>query len=236
MKRFWTEARAECSADTWSVVLDGKPMRLPGGAPLRIPTATLAHAIAAEWAVAGGEPGGVMSYADVPLTRIAGTAQERVVPLAESVALELARYGESDLLCYRAVEPAELVAAEAAAWDVWLDWAAATYGARLLVGRGVVHVPQPPEALAALAAAVARCDVATLAGLGIVVPALGSLVLGLAVAAEAVTPEDAHATSVLDELYQAALWGEDEAAADARAAVARDVADAARFIRLARAT
>ena len=231
MKRFWTDARAEPEADFWSVKLDGKPMRLPGGSSLRIPTATLAHAIADEWAAAAED----MTYADVPLTRIAGTAQERVAPAAEAVALELARYGESDLLCYRAVDPPELVAAEAAAWDFWLDWAAATYGARLLVGRGIVHVAQPPEALAALAGAVARCDVATLAGLGIVVPALGSLVLGLAVAAEAVSPEDAHATSVLDELYQAALWGEDEEAADGRAAVARDVADAARYIRLSRA-
>ena len=235
MKRFWTDARAEPEAGSWSVRLDGKPMRLPGGAALRIPTATLAHAIADEWAAAGAAPGGEMTYADVPLTRIAGTAQERVAPAAAAVALELARYGESDLLCYRATEPPELVAAEAAAWDVWLDWAAATYGARLSVGQGIVHVAQPPEALMALAGAVARCDVATLAGLGIVVPALGSLVLGLAVAAGAVTPEDAHATSALDELYQAALWGEDEEAADGRAAVARDVADAARYVRLSRA-
>lgn len=235
MKRFWTEARAERRLDHWSVALDGKPMRLPGGAALRIPTATLAHAIAAEWAAAGEQPGGTMSYADVPLTRIAGTAQERVVPAAEAVALELARYGETDLLCYRAAEPPELVHAEAAAWDPWLGWAAATYGARLVVGSGIVHVPQPPAALAALARAVAGCDGATLAGLGVIVPALGSLVLGLAVAADAIAPEDAHASSVLDELYQAALWGEDEVAANARATVARDVADAGRFIRLARA-
>lgn len=206
-------------------------MRLPGGASLRIPTATLAHAIAAEWDAAGAN----MTYADVPLTRIAGTSQERVAPAAGAVAIELACYGESDLLCYRAPDSPELAAAEAAAWDVWLDWAATTYGARLVVGYGIVHVPQPPEALVALAGAVARGEAATLAGLGIIVPALGSLVLGLAVAAEAITPEDAHATSVLDELYQAALWGEDEAAADARAAVARDVADAARYIRLSRA-
>jgi len=231
VKRFWTEARAQPELDFWAVRLDGKPMRLPGGAALRIPTPTLAHAIAAEWAAAGED----MTYADVPLTRIAGTAQERVAPAAEAVALELARYGASDLLCYRAEQPLELVAAEAAAWDIWLDWAAATYGARLAVGSGIVHVPQPPEASIALAGAVARCDTATLAGLGIIVPALGSLVLGLAVAAEAITPEDAHATSALDELYQAALWGEDEEAADGRAAVARDVADAARYIRLSRA-
>ena len=43
-----------------------------------------------------------MGWADVPLTRLAGTAQERIAPDPEPVVLDIARYGETDLLCYRA--------------------------------------------------------------------------------------------------------------------------------------
>ncbi len=175
MKRFWTDATAEPDGGGWSVKLDGKPMRLPGGQALKIATRPLAEALAAEWAAAGDGPGGTMDYSDVPLTRLAGTAQERVAAVADGVVAELARYGENDLLCYRALEPPELVAAEAAAWDPWIDWAAASYGARLTVVQGIVAVRQPDAAIDALTGAVAACDVNTLAGLGVIVPALGSL-------------------------------------------------------------
>lgn len=235
MKRFWATATAEPDEGGWSVKLDGKPMRLPGGQTLRIATRPLAEALAAEWAAAGDGPGGTMDYTHVPLTRLAGTAQERVAAVADGVVAELARYGENDLLCYRALEPPDLVAAEAAAWDPWIDWAATTYGARMTVVQGVVAVRQPDAAVDALTSAVAAVDVNTLAGLGVIVPALGSLVLGLAVAAGAITAADAHATSIVDELSQAALWGEDDEAVAARRSAERDVADAARFIELARA-
>ena len=182
MKRFWDSALAEPVGDRWQILLDGKPMRLPGGAPLLVGTPGLAEAIAAEWQAAGGKKGGEMSFADTPLTRLAGTAQERVAPQAAAVVAELAKYGESDLLCYRVEEPDELVRRQAAQWQPWLDWAARRHGARLEATAGVMFRAQPGEAVARLAAAVGRLEVPVLAALGLIVPATGSLVLGLAVA------------------------------------------------------
>jgi chaperone required for assembly of F1-ATPase len=150
------------------------------------------------------------------------------------VALELARYAETDLLCYRAEHPAELVRRQQTAWDPWLDWADRSYGARLRVTAGIVHVAQEPAALAALAGAVAALDVPTLAALGIAVPLLGSLVLGLALADGAVDAEQAHATSLLDEHFQEEQWGQDADAIARRRRVAMDLALAARFLALAR--
>ena len=45
----------------------------------------------------------------------------------------VAAYGGTDLLCYRAEAPEELVRRQAEAWDPLLDWAADRYGARLAV-------------------------------------------------------------------------------------------------------
>jgi chaperone required for assembly of F1-ATPase len=67
------------------------------------------------------------------------------------------------------------------------------------------------------------------------VPALGSLVLGLALAEGVLDAAEAHRLGALDELFQAELWGEDEEAARRRANIAADIALAERFIRLARA-
>ena len=75
MKRFWDTASIEPADAGYIILLDGMAMHLPGGAVLRVHAEPLACAIAEEWQVAGGGKGGEMSFADTPLTRLAGTAQ-----------------------------------------------------------------------------------------------------------------------------------------------------------------
>ena len=230
MKRFWQEARCVSLDDVFLIELDSKRVRLPGGEELRIRGAPLAEAVAAEWRQAGDE----FTMESLPLTRLASTAQQRIAPDPEPTAIVLARYAESDLLCYRALAPPELVERQSMSWQPWLDRAAARYGAGLRVTTGVRHVAQDSAALAIFAGVVAACDPATIAGLGVLVPALGSLVLGLAVVEGALPPREAFRLSVLDELFQAEGWGEDSQASARRAEIAEDIAAAARFVELAR--
>jgi chaperone required for assembly of F1-ATPase len=234
VKRFWDTATIEPGAAGYAILLDGKPMHLPGGPLLRVEAEALARAIAEEWQAAGGDKGGEMSFADTPLTRLAGTAQLRIAPEPAPTVDAIARYAESDLLCYRAETPETLVRRQMRQWQPWLDWAALTYDAPLRVSTGVAYVKQPGETLAALHRAVAALDVAALAALGLAVPALGSLVLGMALAVGQLDANEAHALGSLDELFQAEAWGEDAAAAARRAAIAEEIELAARFLRLTR--
>ena len=230
MKRFWTEAKATEDPTGWSVTLDGKPVRVPVGGPLRLPTAALACAVAAEWQEAGKAIGGEMSYADLPLTRLAGTAQERIAADPGPVILELARYGETDLLCYRADRPHSLVQRQHELWQPWLDWAARDLGATMVVTTGIAHVAQPEHALASLTLAVARHDPHRLAALGVLVPSFGSLVLGLAVAHGALAAGEAHEIATLDDRHQAEAWGWDHEAEARMARIAADVEAVGRFL------
>ncbi len=232
MKRFWDQAEAVQDENGWSVALDAKPVRIPAGGRLLLPTQALALGVAAEWQIAGGGKGGEMSYADLPLTRLAGTAQERIAPDPGPVVLELARYGQSDLLCYRAEQPQSLVQRQADQWQPWLDWAARTHGAELRVTSGIVHVKQAESALSRLATAVALKDAHQLAAMGILVPSFGSLVLGLAVAEGALSATEAHEIATLDERHQAEFWGWDHEAETRMARVAEDIAAAGRFLDL----
>jgi chaperone required for assembly of F1-ATPase len=216
------------------ILLDGKPIHLPGGALLNVSPSPLAQAIADEWQRAGGAKGGEMSFADTPLTRLAGTAQEKIAPDPKPTVDAIARYAESDLLCYRAETPAALVRRQMHEWQPWLDWAALTYDAPLLVTTGIRHVPQDERAISALRAALSGLDALMLAGLGVAVPALGSLVLGLAMAEGKVDAGTAHHLACLDELFQAELWGHDAEATDRRRRIGQDVELAARFMDLAR--
>jgi chaperone required for assembly of F1-ATPase len=234
VKRFWDTVSIAPADAGYTILLDGKPMHLPGGVVLRVDHEALALAIADEWQAAGGGKGGEMSFADTPLTRLAGTALQRVAPDPLPVVDAIARYAESDLLCYRAETPEELVTRQMQAWQPWLDWAATAYDAPLRVNRGVAYVKQHRGSIAALRGAIAALDVPALAALGVAVPALGSLVLGLAMSEGRLDAATAHALGALDELFQAEQWGEDAEAAARRAAIAADVALAARFLQLTR--
>lgn len=234
MKRFWESALAAEAGGRFAILLDGRPVRLPGGAHLRVASRPLAEAIAGEWNEAGGRKGGEMRPEQVPLTRLVGTAEERIAPDPAATVDALARYAETDLLCYRA-EDRRLAVRQAEEWDPVLAWAARALDAPLRVTRGVMPVDQPPEALAALRRAVAAHPPIELAALGVAVPALGSLVLGLALSRGELDADRAHALATLDERFQEAFWGADAEALARREAAGAEVALAARTLDLARA-
>ena len=173
-----------------------------------------------------------MTLDDVPLTRLAGTAQERVAPDPAPVADALAKYAETDLLCYRAEHPLPLVVRQARELAALARLAGADPRRPAAPTEGVIHVPQDPEAVAAVRHALAEQPPEILAALGIAIPALGSAALGLALAEGALDPQRAHELASLDELFQVEQWGEDEWALRRRTHVAEDIALAARFIEL----
>ncbi|MFM7303852.1 MAG: ATP12 family protein, partial [Alphaproteobacteria bacterium] len=152
MKRFWEAALAVPRLEGgYGVVLDGRPLRLPGGNILTTASHPLAEAIAEEWQKAGGTKGGEMRQDDVPLTRLLGAAQERIAPDPKAMVEGLIKYGETDLLCYRA-EDHRLAARQVEAWQPVLEWAALALDAPLSTTQGLMPVPQAPASLAALQA------------------------------------------------------------------------------------
>jgi chaperone required for assembly of F1-ATPase len=236
MKRFWEQAdiAEDSGGDSGGFIirLDGKPMRLPSGETLTVGQLALAEAIATEWRAPA--MGAEILPSLLPLTQLAATARFRVAPDATATATSIAAYARSDLLCYRAEEPPDLVHRQQAGWQPWLDWAAQRYDAVLSVTRGISAIDQSPQTLAALARGVAAQDAHALAGLGVMVPILGSLVLGLAVVERVLDAGEAFRLSTLDEIFQEEHWGEDEDAVAQRARAAQEVRMAARYVLLTR--
>lgn len=232
MKRFWDRAEPRADADGHAVLLDGRPVRLPGGTALRVQSAPLAEALAAEWDAAGGAKGADVRWDDLGLTRLVGTAIERIAPDPAPTVAALAGYAETDLLCYRAEDP-RLAERQARDWQPLLDWAALALDAPLRVTSGLMPVAQPDSSVAAIRAALAARPPLILAALGSAVPVLGSVVLGLALAEGRLDAAEASRLAALDETFQAELWGEDAEAAARSALIRAEVALAARLMALA---
>jgi chaperone required for assembly of F1-ATPase len=156
----------------------------------------------------------------MPVTRSANAAIDKVTPQRAEVAGALAEYGGTDLLCYRAGDPAALAAEQARCWDPLLDWAAETLGARLIPAVGVMPQAQSAAATGRLAARVQAMAPFPLTAFHDLVRLSGSLILALAVTDGRLTAVAAWDLSRLDEEWQARHWGRD-AQADAAAAATR---------------
>jgi chaperone required for assembly of F1-ATPase len=230
VKRFYRAAGVAPENGAFQVTLDGRPARTPAKRALALPRQEAAQAIAAEWSSQGEE----FEPAELRLTRFANTAIDRVAASRELVIEEVVRFAATDLLCYRATEPQELVRRQAEAWQPLLDWAAARYGAPLEVTDGIVPARQRQEALEAFRRAVAAYDDFALTALHAATAASGSLVIGLALAEGRIRAAEAFAAALLDEHFQAEKWGVDAEAEERRRALKADIEAASHFLALMR--
>ncbi|WP_113911126.1 ATP12 family chaperone protein [Roseovarius dicentrarchi] len=207
-KRFWKSADVTEIGAGYGIALDGRAVKTPAKAPLAVPTRALAQAIAGEWnAVAEKIDPRVM-----PMTRSANAAIDKVAHQHAEVADMIAAYGETDLLCYRATSPQELVLRQSEEWDPLLDWADTALGVRLRTVPGVMPVAQDPAALDVLRARVHAHDNFALTALHDLVALSGSLIIGLAATLDARDTPTLWQISRLDEAWQAELWGADDQA------------------------
>jgi chaperone required for assembly of F1-ATPase len=230
VKRFYKQAEFIEVRGGFGVALDQRPMKTPAKFPLVVPAIGLAKAIAEEW---NGQ-GGVLSQESMRVTRLACTAIDRVPSHRVALLDELAAYGETDLVCYRAGEPQVLVERQAAAWDPLIAWVAKTHDAALNVTTGIRPIGQPEQSIARLRAAADALDPFRLAALHLATNASGSLVLALALLAERLDAHAAFETSQIDENFQIEQWGEDAEFERQRAARRAELEAAARVNRYLR--
>jgi chaperone required for assembly of F1-ATPase len=192
-----------------AVLLDDRPLRTPTQAILILPNAALAAGIAEEWRDQGDE---VQPFS-MPLTRIAVSAIDQVVPARDEIVRQVVGYGETDLLCYRS-EREELAARQAERWQPLLEWAAETLAVSLVSVAGIMPVTQESTSLDALRCAVEPHGDMELAALHLVTTTTGSVILALALSRGEIDAGAAWDLSRVDEAWQAEHWGEDAEAAE----------------------
>jgi chaperone required for assembly of F1-ATPase len=210
VKRFYKDVGV---GENNAILLDDRRIKTPKGAPFILPTRELAETIAEEWRAQVDE----IKPDTMPLSKLAYAAIDGASERA-AIAEQAAAYAKSDLLCYRAEGPDDLVIRQARQWGPILDWLAETHGARLKLATGIGFVDQPPDALARLSARVGQLNPFALVALHTATSITGSLALGLALLDARLTAREAFALSQLDETFQSEKWGQD-AEAQARAAL-----------------
>ena len=232
IRRFYKDVTLGQQPGGYQVLLDGRGVKTVGGAAQLVPTQGLGEALAAEWRRQGEK----IDPKSLPLRDMADYAIDVVAPDPATIAASLIAYAETDTLCYRADPDEPLHARQQVVWEPLLSAFEAAHGITLVRVSGVLHRPQPPEALAVLQAKLLTLDPFALAGVEAMTKLAASLVTALAGldAAGGEEPLALWQAACLEEEWQAELWGRDEEAEERRARREADFLRACGFARLAR--
>lgn len=199
-------------SDVNAILLDGKPVKTPMKNALALPTRKLAVAVAAEWQAQEK----VIDPELMPLTKLANTALDRATAERETVLNEIVAYAGSDLVCYRADRPPDLVQFQNQHWQPVLDWAQNKLGASFKSANSITHVQQSEACLAAVRNHIATLNPWQLTGVYLLMTLTGSCLLALMAQAKASPAETIWAAAHVDEDYQISQWGEDHEAFERR--------------------
>ena len=211
--------------DGLSIQLDGRNLRSPAGSLLRLPTMSLASAIADEWRAQGDD----IDPATLPLFSLSVTVVDRVIPQRDAIIAELSAYGGNDLLCYRDDQD-DLASRQQDQWQPWLDDLAENRGIALQIVTGIMPICQPDAAK--FPPLISAYDDWRLGMLHRATTLSGSLVLGLGFVDMVIDDERMFTLAFLDELWQNEKWGTDFEAADRHGFLRTELNDVSRFLAL----
>ncbi|ERT98428.1 hypothetical protein P038_02283 [Brucella abortus 99-9971-135] len=211
-KRFYEKAEVAESEGGFAVHLDGRPVKTPARNLLLLPTRAAAQIVADEFAAQEKliDPG------KMPATRLVNTAIDGIAQDPQAVFEDILRFAGTDMLCYRADSPQELVSRQTENWDPLIDWME-SLGARFALAEGVMHVEQPREAIAAFSVHMAGFkDPLALAALHTMTTLMGSAIIALAVAKGEISAEKGWAIAHIDEDWTIEHLGSDAEAIERR--------------------
>lgn len=209
-RRFYKTVSTRQAADRTTVLLDGRPVKTPGGKALATPDPQLADMLAREWDAQATH----IDMAGMRATRLAFTAIDFVPDARDAVAAEIARFGGADALCYFADAPEALTERQVRRWGPVIAWAEGALGLHFVRAAGIRHEEQPAATLLRLARLAEQENDFGLAGLAHATALFGSAILAFALRRGELDGDAALDLSRLDEAFQQERWGIDDEAAE----------------------
>lgn len=213
MKRFYKLAEiAECESG-FRITLDGRAVKTQLGGAQIVPSRALAQLLASEWNAQGEE----LDPHSFPFRDLADYAIDIAGAQQGDTIANLLKYAGTDTLCYRAEEGDALFRRQQEMWEPLVAEAEAKLGVQFRRISGIIHAPQPEEALQAVEAYLRGLNAFTLSALYTASSLAASLIIGLAAIAPDADAVELWNAANLEEDWQAELWGKDSEALELRA-------------------
>lgn len=231
MKRFYTLVSTHKVSEGFEIHLDGKAVKTPARGILCAPTQAIADAVMQEWQVQAD----VIHPETIPLTQILSTKIDRVIPNRKEMHEMIIAYLDTDLVCYFADDPEELIEMQKKLWDPVLDFFRDKFGTPLKTTDGLKALTQDSAAHEAVRTYIGNLCDDRFTILQLVCALSGSLVLAIALLEEAINAQDLIRAIYVEEdfktaLYKLEAYGDDPEIEKIRVAKTKDVNAALCFV------
>lgn len=237
-KRFYKQAstREADDGNGWTVMLDYRTLKTPSKRPLKLPTLSLAKAIAAEWEYQ--QTDGIRPFT-MPLMKLACTALERV-PLTRMKIIEyLMKKFHQDLVFCRAPGDSDLTIGvlerQVEKIDPLLQWVESQFGFKPIVYSSFFGGKQEDGLVNAIENLLKKTDDCELAAIDAIASAAHSLTIAIGIFRGKLQIEEAIELIRLEEDLQVDKWGLVEGGHDVDVADLKvQISSAAAFLGLSR--
>ena len=226
-KRTWVNTTVKPRGLSFGILLDDEFLQTPKKNKVLLPTRELAQKVAKEWR----QQKEIIDPTKMPYTRLANSALDTVKESFDTVVADVLHYGDTDLVCYRADSPEDLVKLQNKHWDPILDWAKNQFKIEVKITNGINYKAQDPVQLRKLSREISSYNFFTLTGFYDLVTISGSLLIALAVYYSHVSLKRGFDISFLDEDWQRKKWGQDEESIKNRTNKFREFQVACRFLK-----
>ena len=226
-KRTWLTTTVKPRGVSFEILLDDEFLQTPKKNKVLLPTKKLAQKVAEEWR----RQKEIIDPTKMPYTRLANSALDTVKESFDTIVSDVLDYGDTDLVCYRADFPEDLVKLQNKHWNPILVWAKNQFKIDVKITNGINYKAQDPVQLRKLFREISSYNFFTLTGFYDLVTISGSLLIALAVYYRHVSLKRGFDISFLDEDWQRKKWGQDEESIKNRTNKFREFQVAGRFLK-----
>ncbi|KAF7322859.1 Nt-Gln-amidase domain-containing protein [Mycena chlorophos] len=192
MKRFWKTVSIGRRGDSYTVLLDNRPLKTPSGNLLLLPPkkSLVATLVAAEW----DNQETVLKHHALPMTSLVSRAIDSM----------------SDDVTFYEDYPPQLVDLQAKHWDPLLAWARSTFGIEVKTFDSVLFNSQPEATKAKLDEVLSSMNQWEMAAMERATYSTKSLLIALGLVKNHLSVEQASLAAQVEVASQIARWGEVE--------------------------
>jgi len=207
MKKFWkTIEIKKVSSKEFYILLDNKKLKTPLKNELILSNHLMAKEVLKEW----DQSSDIINTDDLVFYGLLSTAIDKVREEKNSYINDIINFIDTDLICYRADNPIDLVSFQNKHWDPIILLIEKYINTNLSVFKGVMPSQQNSKVHHKIKNLVVELSNIQISVLHRITNLIGSVFLALCILKKDLSNKQAFELSFLDELWQAENWGYEE--------------------------
>ena len=213
MKKNWKTVQVkEKSINSYEILLDNNILKTPLQNKLIIPNAKIAKEIYKEW----NQKTKFINTDKMVFYGIMSTSIDKIFGNRKQYIEDLLEFVDTDLICYRADKPIDLVQWQSKNWDPIISKVEKYINNKINIFKGIMPLRQDKETHLKINLFLTKFSDLEIAVLHRITNITGSIFLTLCILKNDKIKKNAFELSYLDELWQAENWGCEEEASKKR--------------------